>query len=157
MTYSVTFADLQAQAAAVVADEAAPDDIGSHLGAAFEEVARIAAAQGVQLVGPPFARYHRGADRWLFEAGFPVAGAVTPEGRVRPTSLPGGHVVWTTHAGRYEGLGSAYEALSTCAIENGFECLDGAWERYLDGPDVPMPRTEVFVPCRRVVPHVTTG
>jgi hypothetical protein len=155
MSYDVTFADLQDQPlAAIDLVVPSPEQIGDLLGPAFEETAAVAAQQGVALTGPPVAGYLPGSGGWHVTVGFPVAHTMAPEGRVRPAALPGGRFAVVTHTGPYDALHAAYEAIRDYALENGFECEDGWWERYLDTPDVPLPRTEVLVPCHRVRPHV---
>ena len=154
MTYDLTFADLQTQTYAVVDLEVdSPEAIGALIGPAFEEVARVVAAQGLTLTGPPAAHYFPGATTWRVVAGFPVAGMVRPEGRVRGEIRPGGRVVLTTHTGPYDTLTAAYSAARDYAVDNGHVCDDDWWEVYLDMPDVPRPRTEVLVPCRLVEPR----
>jgi hypothetical protein len=151
MTYDVTFADLQTQTYAVVDLEVdSPEAIAALLGPAFEEVARVVAGQGLRMTGPPVAHYLPGATAWRVVAGFPVAGMVRPEGRVRGEIRPGGRVALTTHTGSYESLTEAYSALRGYVVDNGHVCGTDWWEVYLDTPDVPRPRTEVLVPCRLV-------
>jgi effector-binding domain-containing protein len=86
------------------------------------------------------------------EAGFPVGQSVTAAGRVAPDELPGGTVAYTIHTGGYDGVGAAYAAATDWMADNGFVVSGKAWERYLDGPGVPEPRTEVFVPCQPMAP-----
>lgn len=158
MTYTVQFADLQAQDAAVVRAHVTQDDLADFLGKAFDEVVRTAAEQGLSLEGPPFGRYLPTGDRdFDAEVGFPVSGPVEPSGRVGPERLPAGTVARTLHVGGYDAVGAAYEAARSFIIDNGCEPTDAPWETYLDGPDVPRPRTEVFMPCREVRPHGDDG
>jgi effector-binding domain-containing protein len=139
--------------AAVDLDVPSPEQIGGLIGPAFEEAAAVASRQGVALTGPPVAGYLPGATGWHVTVGFPVAAPVRAEGRVHPATQPGGHFALTTHAGPYEGLTEAYTAIRDHALEIGLACDDSWWERYLDTPDVPNPRTEVLVPCHPVRPH----
>lgn len=81
------------------------------------------------------------------EIGFPCSGAVEPSGRVEPSDLPAGPTARTTHVGPYEGVGAAYEAAIAWLAGQGYEVSGAPWECYLDGPEVPEPRTEVLVPC----------
>lgn len=154
MSYDVSFADLQVQPlAAVDLDVPSPEQIADLIGPAFDEAAGAASRQGIALTGPPVAGYLPGADGWRVTVGFPVAGVVSPEGRVHAATLPGGRFALVTHTGPYDGLVAAYAAVRDYALENGFACEDGWWERYLDTPDVPAPRTEVLVACHPVRPH----
>ena len=169
-TYDVRMADLQEQHAAVVCGRLTMDRIGEFLGGAFSEVMEAVSAQGLRPAGPPFARYRfvepvgdaagpggggvAGVAAELdVEAGFPVSGAVTATGRVEPSALPGGHVATTLHVGSYAGVGSAYDAAQQFLTDEGYEVAGAPWECYLDEPGVAQPRTEVFVPCRRLRPR----
>jgi effector-binding domain-containing protein len=57
------------------------------------------------------------------------------------------------HVGDYAGLGAAYEAATAWLTDNGYVVTGEPWECYLDGPEVPEPRTEVFIPCTEARPH----
>jgi len=153
-TYEVRLADLQEQQAAVVHGRITMDQIADFLGGAFGEVMGVVAAQDMHPVGPPFARYHFAEGGTVeVEAGFPVSGAVGPSGRVEPTALPGGRVATTMHVGDYAGVGSAYDAAAQFLTDEGYEVAGAPWECYLDDPEVPAPRTEVFMPCRPLRPR----
>ena len=66
--------------------------------------------------------------------------------------MPGGRVATTLHVGDYAGVGSAYDAASQFLTDEGYEVAGAPWECYLDDPEVPEPRTEVFMPCRPLRP-----
>ena len=154
MSYDVTFADLQAQPLAVVdLDVVGPQDIPALFGPAFAEVTRVCAVQGVALVGPPIAHYRTTPGSWRVAVGFPVTRTVRAEGRVTSVARPGQRYAVVTHTGSYDGIVDACTAVRDYAVDNGFETDDDWWERYLDGPGTPEPRTEVLVACRRVRPH----
>ncbi len=164
-TYEVRMADLQEQPAAVVCGRVTMDRIADFLGGAFSEVMQVVAAQGLHPTGPPFARYRfldqdgaagtgaSGAKELDIEAGFPVSEGLAPSGRVEAAALPGGHVATTLHVGSYADLGAAYDATQQFLTDEGYEVAGAPWECYLDEPDVPEPRTEVFMPCRPLRPR----
>jgi effector-binding domain-containing protein len=154
MTYTVSFADLQPQPVAVVRGRVDLAGLPQFLESAFAEVAAAAAAQGVRLDGAPFGKYLPGDDgAWEVAAGFPVSEALRDSGRVTSEVLAAGRVAHTMHVGAYDKVGAAYEAVREYVVDNGHEPSDPPWECYLDGPDVPEPRTEVFMPCRLVRAH----
>jgi len=167
MTYDVRMADLQEQHTAVVCGRLTMDRIAEFLGSAFSEAMQAMSEQGLHPAGPPFARYRfldqdgepgpaeGGAVELDVEAGFPVPGSITPAGRVEPATLPGGHVATTMHVGAYADLGSAYDAAQQFLTDEGYEVAGAPWECYLDEPGVREPRTEVFMPCRRLRPRGT--
>lgn len=151
--YTVHFADLQGQDAAVVRGQVPMSGIADFLGAAFGEVMATLGAQRNTVVGPPFARYRVVAGRFDVEAGFPCQAPVSPTGRVEPATLPAGRVASTLHVGDYAGVAQAYDAVMHHVTEEGYEPCADPWESYLDDPTVPEPRTEVFLPCRPRRPH----
>jgi effector-binding domain-containing protein len=154
MTYAVELADLQQQSVALVRGRLPIDRIAQFLGAAFGEVMTTAQTQGLRITGAPFGRYRFTADGDLtVEAGFPVSPQVAPVGRVEAGTLPGGRVARTLHRGAYAQVRDAYAAVESFLTDNGYEPTGPAWESYLDGPDAATPRTEVYVPCRKLVPH----
>ena len=52
------------------------------------------------------------------------------------------------NVGSYEGVAATYAAVSDWLSEHGYAASGDAWESYLDGPEVPEPRTLISVPCR---------
>jgi effector-binding domain-containing protein len=147
-TYDVSFADLAAQPIAVVRSHVAHDGIGPFLGTAFSEVMSALVSAGEAPTGVPFARYRVAEDGFDVEAGFPVRAAIAPAGNVVPSTLPGGRAARVVHRGAYDQVAGAYAAALRWIDENACVQAGDAWEMYVDPPDVPEPRTEVFVPCR---------
>jgi effector-binding domain-containing protein len=153
MRYETQFVDLQAQHTAVVRAQVTVEDMAEFLGSAFGEVIRTLDKQQLHPTGAPFGRY-RVLEEGGFEAevGFPCNDVVKPEGRVEAAELPGGRVARTVHVGSYDDVGAAYEAAISWLVEEGYVTVGAPWESYLDGPEVPEPRTEVFVPCEPAHP-----
>ncbi len=117
--------------------------IGPWLAEAFGGVATAIAAQGVTLVGPPFARYRQdGVGRFTVEAGFPVGTTISGAGTVRPAELPGGSVAVTTHLGPYEAMEPIYAAVFAWIGDHGGTPSGAPWEVYLSDPETqPDPQT----------------
>lgn len=136
------------QPAAVIRGHVPADGIPEFVGAAFGEVAALLEKEHGDVAGPPFARYHRTPDGFDVEAGFPAAGPFTPEGRVEIDELPGGPTATVLYQGPYEKMAPTYGALLEWFSAHGSEPGGDPWESYLDGPDVPEPRTLISVPCR---------
>lgn len=154
--YQVEMVETSAQRAAVVRGTARSEEISAFLGAAFSEVLAVLEHQGAPPAGPPFARYVPGpTGTFDVVAGFPCLGLINPSGRVQPDELPGGSIARTLHHGGYAGVGEAYDALDTWIVRRGYVATGPAWESYLDGPDVPEPRTLVQLPCRVAEPRTT--
>lgn len=146
--YVVELVERPEQPALVVAGHVERNAVGPFLDEGFGEVAQAAAAGGVELAGPPFARYTPHDDgSFDIECGFPIHGEAQATGRVVPTTLHGGPVAQTTHTGDYDAVEAAYAAVGRFLAENGREVTGAPWETYLDEPSVPAPRTEVCFPC----------
>ena len=148
MRYETQFVDLQAQHTAVVRGHVKTEELPDFLGPAFGEVINVLDKQGLHPTGAPFGRY-RPMEGGEFDVvvGFPCSGVVEPTGRVEQDELPGGRVARTLHVGAYGDVGAAYEATMSWLTDEGCVTAGEPWECYLDGPEVPEPRTEVFVPC----------
>ena len=149
--YETETADLQEQHVALVHGRIARDEIPVFLATAYSKTPRASTEQGLRVIGPPYARYRFEEDGTIdIEAGFPVSGTLERSDDVEPGTLPGGHVAITVHVGPYDEVGRAYQALETYLSKNGFEPAGSAWECYLDGPDVPEPRTRIYLPAQRL-------
>lgn len=148
MEYQIERVELTQQPAAVVRGEVPVEGIAAFLGGAFGEVMGLLGSQGLAPSGPPFARYEPSPAGFRIEAGFPVAGEIAPVGRVEATDLPGGPAVRVLHLGAYGEVAAAYQAAQDWLTANGWKVAGNPWESYLDGPEVPEPRTLVHVPCR---------
>ena len=142
--------ELAQRPTAVVRGLVAEEQIAGFLGGVFGEVMGVLAAEGLQPAGMPFGCYVPTPDGFEIEAGFPTAVPVAPAGRVVPAAIPGGTAVRVLHKGSYGEVAAAYHAAEAWLADNGYESTGPPWEEYLDGPEVPEPRTLVHFPCRRV-------
>lgn len=149
-TEDVQISQQAPRTAATVHGHAAVTEIAAFLGAAYGDVVQVLAAQHRQPAGPPFARYRPVADGFEIEAGFPADGPVEPVGRVAVSELPGGLVASALYRGGYAGVGETYDAIGRWLPEHGYAVDGDPWESYLDGPEVPEPRTLVSFPARTV-------
>lgn len=155
MNYEIQFTQRSEVPTAVVRQEVPIPEIAEFLGQAFGEVMGAITSAGGYPVGPPFARYGMGQSvpetaptTFAVEAGFPVGSPLEPDGRVEPSTLPGGQVAVTMHVGSYDDVSRAYEAIQRGIAEAGLVPTGAPWESYLDDPtQVPEPHTEVVWPC----------
>lgn len=130
-------------------------EMGPWLGRAFDEVAAYLERKGAGPAGLPFARYHPTGDgRCEVEAGFPASTPTSGEGDVEPSELPGGLVATAVHAGPYETVARAYEAISNWVHAHGGASAGDPWEVYLTeprgNPDPATWQTEVVQPYKLV-------
>lgn len=127
-----------ARPVAVVRETVSTHELPAFLAQAFAAVTGALTRQGMHVTGPPLAIYRGGwGDTVDVEAGFPVATAVTPDGDVRPSTVPGGEVAETLHIGPYETLGVAYRELAGWIQRHGRRPADLSWECYLTDPEDP--------------------
>ena len=139
--------ELPERKAAVVDVEAPVAELPAALGEAFRLTADAIMASGATFAGEPFARYLSMGERVTAEVGFPFQGTVSPAGRVRESTLPGGRAVMATHVGPYEGIARAWERGVLWAREHGLEFSAPGWECYLTDPSEPGPPvTEIYWP-----------
>ncbi len=148
LTYHVELVDLEPQSAAVVRAHVGRSELPAFLGSAFGEVLQALSEQHLSPAGPPFGRFTPTGDGFDVEAGFPSTAPVAPAGRVVPGDLPGGPAARVLHRGDYASVAAAYEAAAEWISAHGYATAGQPWESYLDGPEVPEPRTVVHLPCR---------
>ncbi len=111
-------------------------DMGTYMDPAIQEIIKAITGQGIKIAGPMFSYHHRRpSDSFDFEIGFPVAKAITEEGRVINSKLPAVKVVRSVYQGPYDGLGTAWGAVQQWVRENGHGETGRFWESYLNNPD----------------------
>lgn len=149
MAYEVVLRELVEQPTAIVCGRLTTSELPAFLGGAFGEVIGVLSQQGLAPAGMPFSRYRPVDGGFDVEAGFPCSGVVRAQGRVEPSTLPGGPAATTHHVGSYETVGDAYAAVQGWLAEHGRQVVGAPWEHYLDGPEVPpeRTRTDVVFPC----------
>jgi effector-binding domain-containing protein len=133
----------------VIEAEIARSGIRGFLSSAFEQLSRVLSEKGIPAQGPPFARYRVNELTFGVTAGIPVARLPAATGRMRVGGIPGGLIASTIHVGSYDELPHAFHAVIQWAAGAGYRIAADPWESYLDGPDVPHPRTEVCFPVAR--------
>ena len=106
----------------------------------FGTLAGTISQQGVAIVGPAFALYHRPPEETAdLEIGFATGRAVDADGDVEPSSLGGCRVARTVHAGAYDQLGAAWGRLqSWIAEQGGLTPGQSLWEVYVTEPSPEM-------------------
>jgi effector-binding domain-containing protein len=148
---SVEIQERHPREVAITRVEVAQDAMPQAIGEAIAEVAARMAEAGVELAGPPFARYLRFEPaRISAEIGFPVMRPAPHVGRVYPGQLPGGRIASIVHVGSYEALAETYGHLEGWLAEAGTRGTGPMWEVYWTDPESePDPaawRTEILVP-----------
>jgi effector-binding domain-containing protein len=155
MTYEIHLRETAPQKAASIRAQVVWAELGPFIGGAIGEICAAATDQGVRFAGPPMAIYHcaEAEEAELdVEVAMPMAEDVETAGRVAATTIPGGLVASTMHAGRYEDVGPAYRALAEWVQEHGHETAGPPREIYLTDPnevrDPGANRTEIIWPIK---------
>jgi effector-binding domain-containing protein len=150
----------------VIIKEVAPEHLasvrGTHpvaelpkvMGREFGRIMDALTAEGVQPSGGALAIYHGWTEDTVdVEIAFTIRGVFFPQkprSDVKPSRVPGGKVVFTTHVGPYDQIESAYRAIQSYATANRLKLANMMWERYLTDPaaepDLSRHVTEVFWP-----------
>lgn len=124
------------QPAAVLREQVPMDALTEFFGRAFGAVMAVAAAQGVQLVGPPFALYRGKPTQTVdVEAGFPIVGSFNDTAGLVATTLPETEAFEAIHVGPYDTLEKTYEVIQQRMTAQGLIPSDTMWEYYLNGPE----------------------
>ncbi|MCB1100316.1 MAG: GyrI-like domain-containing protein [Verrucomicrobiae bacterium] len=112
------------------------EEIQTVMGPGIEELMKVVADQGIEIVGPWFTHHRRRpSETFDFEICVPVGAAVIASGRVRPNELQAATVARAVCSGSYEGLGSAWSQLHDWITENGHAPAKDLWECYVAGPE----------------------
>jgi len=157
---TVEVRELQRTPTAVRRGRVAVAELPRWLGDAYRDVMTYLGTVGAAPAGPPFACYERVDAGFQVEAGFPVTASVPGNGRVHPSSLPGGRAVVVWHRGPDDGLAAAYADAEAEVERLGGLPSELPWETYHTGPDTDPSEhvTEVVQPYRLGSPgraHVT--
>lgn len=153
MAYEVQLLQLSEQpVASIVVPGIGADAVGAALHGTLPDVFSHLQANGVAMVGAPFARYHAaadGGDRFDLEAGIPVGGSFPETDTIKARTLPGGEAIATVHVGSYDRLEDALTALAAWRAEHGRSAAGAYWEIYEDDPSSTPPdevRTRLVEP-----------
>lgn len=111
-------------------------EMPKHMGPAMQELMETLKAQGIKPAGPMYSYHFRmPGETFDFEVGVPVAEAVKPQGRVKPSTLPATKVLRTTYHGPYEQLADGWRAFMEQVDASGETPQPAFWESYVAGPE----------------------
>lgn len=151
MEYEIDTREIPTQHLIAMKIKATPETIGDEVGQALPRLFVHASAYGITPVGGPLTRYFTyGTDEIELEAAVPVDQELPEAGGIINSDLPGGLHATTVHAGPYEGIGAAYDAITDWVQANDYRVAGAPWEIYLTDPmeekDPENWRTGVFFP-----------
>lgn len=144
--YEITCDQQQEQQLVSLTESLPQEQVAGFLGRAYPALYAALSTAGLTSAGPPIARYRVDAEAFHVTAGVPFVGDLAPSPPTQIESLPAGLVAHTVHVGSYEGLPAAFHAVMEWVAAHGYQIAADPWERYLDGPDVADPRTQVCFP-----------
>lgn len=139
--YQLEFVELSPQLVLVVERESSPQDLGSNLADILPRVHAYITQQGQEPAGAPFMRYLDMTDRFLMDAGLPIAARIDGEGDIELRELPGGTAVTALFTGPSYGVGAAWSAVFAYAEKHGYKRGSewkgmGGWDVYVNDPAV---------------------
>lgn len=138
MTYDITIKQLAPQSILSSRRHTPLAGIGEVFGQCFGQIFGYLGQIGLRPAGAPFAIYHDPdfkEDDIDLEVCVPIEKRVAGKGDLKGSEVPGGPAACTVHAGSYDELGPAYQALTAWIQERGHECGGPPREIYLVGPD----------------------
>jgi effector-binding domain-containing protein len=141
------------QAVASIRTPIRSDQIHRSLALLLPEVMACLTDAGASAAGPPFARFHAEKEGEIdFEAGVPVAAPIAPNGRVKPSTLPGGRAAIAWHSGPYSGIAEARARLAAAVAAKPLAPRGGEWVFYWSDPtlerDPKRRRTQIVQPVQ---------
>lgn len=135
MSYECNVIDQPVQPALSIRTRAPVQELPQVMGNAYGAMAQYLGELGEQPAGPPFAAYHNMDMQDLdIEIGFPVSRRLSGRDDIGASEMPGGKAATCLHAGPYDEIGPAYNALSEWMKEHGYKPTGVAYEVYLNDP-----------------------
>jgi effector-binding domain-containing protein len=149
MGYDVRVLSVEPIPIAVIRDVASASQLSAVVPGYCGEVWKFVKSNAIPDPDRHVAVYHD--DAIHLEVGAIVGGPFVGDGRVVPSTTPGGTVATTTHVGPYQRLGDAHRAIVDWCAANGRTPAGVNWEIYGHWTDDPEgPRTDVFYLLRPV-------
>lgn len=142
VTYEIEIAEVAPQLVAATTVHTSLKRIGQDIGIGFGTLMQGMARERLAPAGAPFVIYTTVIDEESggdIELGVPVARELPAGGDVYSRELEGGPMATAVHLGPYEGIGSAYHALTMWISEHGHEIAGPPREIYLNDPQVIAP------------------
>ncbi|GAB3438328.1 hypothetical protein GCM10027517_10520 [Phycicoccus ginsengisoli] len=145
--YDITLTHESGRRVAVTSYQARPEEIGPKAQQTFAAVAAHLARVGVPVGGPAVSCYTMGPQVFEVASGFVVGEDFEPGEGVEECNLPPCEVATTTHVGRYEDLGQAYEALRSGVAAQGRRLAEDGimWEEYWSPPGTPPDQVKTVI------------
>jgi len=136
MLKDVRIVDVPPQPAMAIRETISSERVGLAMSEFLGEIIAYMNKNGMQPMGPPYAHYRSYDPKSVdMEVGFPCSVSNCGEGRVKPSSIPGGKVVKAIHIGPYGKLVESYNEVLRWMSEKSLRPKRNMWEVYLTDPD----------------------
>ena len=152
MAYEIKLISLQDQPVLVVRETLPVEKLPEFFGRAYGSIMAYLSQLGEQPTGMPFGAYYN-LDMSALDvaAGFPVSKKLPEQEEIQSQIIPGSDFISTIHAGAYDSVSPAYDALTQWAKANNRETTGVAYEYYLNDPSSDpsiIPETEIRLPLK---------
>ena len=146
MIYRIRPVDATSTRLAAVRRPVAWSELTAVLPRLFNEVYSFMATARVNQNGHNVCIYRECTDEGAeLEVGVQVASSFVGNGQVMPSHSPAGRAIWTVHAGAYDGLPEAHQAIEKWCETQHLAVANVRWEVYGDWNDDPRQlHTDVF-------------
>lgn len=110
------------------------------MGSLIEEIEIWAAAEDIELSGPPFAIYYNypqneNADKVVYDIGFPVDGEVKGTDTINIATIPEHKVVSSIYIGPYSEIQNTYQDMVNFVMSNHYDVIGSPKEIYHNSPN----------------------
>ncbi len=156
MEYEITTRDVPERMVVFVRGRTTPEGLSAFIGTSFDELVDQLAALGSAPNGETLVIYHEFGPAGIdAEVCVPIGPDAVTGGGLERRVVPAATVAQTLHAGPYEGLPHAYEAVAAWIRRHGFDEVGPSRERYIVGPGEEVPeadyRTLIETPVARAL------
>jgi effector-binding domain-containing protein len=144
--------ELKAQPVVERTIEAKPGELAAAMALAVAGVLAAAEKNGLDIAGPPFARYLARGETFVVEVGLPITHAARGKlrGNIEAATLPAGPAATLVHDGPHETLPRAHAELDRWLSDHHRTAAGPRWEIYLTPPLATPPQTRVIAPLAPV-------
>ncbi|MCK9150460.1 GyrI-like domain-containing protein [Methanobacterium alcaliphilum] len=109
------------------------------MGSLIEKIEIWAAAEDIELNGPPFAIYYNypqkeNADKTVYDIGFPVEGDVKGNQNISIATIPEHKVVYAIYIGPYSEIQKTYQKMVNFVMTNHYDVIGSPKEIYHNSP-----------------------
>lgn len=135
MPYEIRKEERAATTALVVSRWIPAAAVAEVLGEMLPQVFEYVMSHELTVTAPPFAMYtESSAEGVTLTGGMPVADPGDGTDQIRPITIPSGTYAKTIHAGAYDTLNEAHQALEGWILGAGFKPGPASYEFYLTDP-----------------------